>query len=221
MPPQETPTPAFPPPGRLRRLDGRVKLALLLAFCFVTQGLPDAWLAPWLAALCLLFLNREMRAAPMRAMLRGGLFFSLFWFIMKAASDAMGTASLADAAWAALPLAARLFAFALVGMGFVGLSSPVEIGRSAAWYLGFAAGRRAWKPALAIALTAWFLPQTLRLASDVRTAIRARGLRLSWRDKALIIVGVSLRILERKADELAVGLASRRVDDYRSWYASE
>jgi hypothetical protein len=93
----------------------------------------------------------------------------------------------------------------------------METGRAAAWYMRPVIGRYAWKPALAIALTAWFLPQTLRLASDVSAAIRARGLELPWRKKALLILGTSLRILEHKAGELAVGLASRRLDDGRTW----
>lgn len=206
-----------PPPGRLRRLDGRVKIILLVAACFLCQYLPESWLIPWLAALAALFLIRDMRAAGITAMLRGGLYFILFWLAMTIGSDLLAGKTLQNAVSASLPLGGRLLSLTLVGMAFVGLSSPLETGRAAAWFLRPFVGQRAWKPALAIALTAWFLPQTLRLAGEVSAGMRARGLRLPLRTRLFLLVGTSLRILERKAAELAVGLASRRLDDWRSW----
>lgn len=252
---------SFPPPGRLRRLDGRPKLLLLIAACFVCQYLPGAWMPLWLAVLSCLFLSREMRVSGVLAMLRGGLYFVGFWFLMKAGMDWLWGTDPRSAVLDALPLAGRLLALTLVGMAFVGLSSPMETGRAFAWFIRplsekhlwlvslplalaawflpsvagmdvrvpafaaavalplfrFAIGGNAWKLALAVALTAWFLPLTLRLAADVAAGMRARGLRLPWRKKALVVVGTSLRILEHKAWELAVGLASRRLDDCRTW----
>lgn len=205
------------PPGRLRRLDGRAKIVLLVAACFLCQYLPDIGLIPWIAALSGLFLLRDMRAAGVAAMLRGGLYFILFWLAMTIGSDLLAGKAPYDAVLASLPLGGRLLSLTLVGMAFVGLSSPLETGRAAAWFLRPVVGRWAWKPALAIALTAWFLPQTLRLAGAVSAGMQARGLRLPLRTRIFLLVGTSLRILERKAAELAVGLASRRLDDWRSW----
>jgi hypothetical protein len=68
-----------------------------------------------------------------------------------------------------------------------------------------------------VALTSWFLTVNLRLAGDVLDSIRARGLKMPWHKKAMLVAGTSLRILENKADELAVGLASRRLDDWKGW----
>lgn len=206
-----------PPPGRLRRLDGRAKIILLVAACFLCQYLPEPWLILWLAVLAALFLIRDMRAAGVTAMLRGGLYFILFWLAMTIGSDLLAGKTLQTAVAASLPLGGRLLSLTLVGMAFVGLSSPLETGRAAAWFLRPFVGQWAWKPALAIALTAWFLPQTLRLAGEVSAGMRARGLRLPLRTRLFLLVGTSLRILERKAAELAVGLASRRLDDWRSW----
>lgn len=255
------PSRTVPPPGFLRRLDGRAKLLLLIAACFVCQYLPAAWLPLWLALLSCLFFAREMRAAAIVSMLRGGLYFVGFWFLMKAGMDWLWGAELRPAVLDALSLAGRLLSLTLVGMAFVGLSSPMETGRALAWFIRplsegrvwlaapllaaaawflpsvaevdlrvpaiaaaialplfrFGVGNNAWKLALAVALTAWFLPLTLRLAADVAAGMRARGLALPWRKKALVVVGTSLRILEHKAQELAVGLASRRLDDYRTW----
>lgn len=201
----------------VRRIDGRLKLLLLIAACFLCQYVPEAFLPVWLAALAALFLIPDMRRGGIRAMFFGGLYFMAFWMIMTVGSDLLAGKPLLDALAAALPLGGRLLALTLVGMAFVGLATPMETGRAAAWYMRPFLGHAAWKPALCIALTAWFLPLTLRLSGQVRAGMRARGLRLPWRRRAFLLVGTSLRILERTAAELAVGLASRRLDDWRSW----
>ena len=212
-PPEFPSTASFP-----RRLDARLKLPLLLAACFATQHLPDALLFPWLAILASLFVVPELRRSGPRGIVRGGLVFALFWLTMKTVFDWLGGLALADSLAGALPLAGRLAALTTIGAAFTGLTSAVETGRAASWFLTPLTGGRVWKPALAVALTVWFLPQTIRLASAVSAGLRARGLEaLPWRKKALLLVGTSLRILERKAGELAVGLASRRLDTPQAW----
>lgn len=215
--PATPPPPAFPRPGRLRRLDGRVKLAALIAACFITQYAPGPLLPIWLCLLACLFALREMRSAGVRTMIRGGIYFTLFWYAMKMGSDLIAGTAAGAAALAALPLAGRLLALTCIGAAVVGLASPVEIGKAAAWCIRPVAGDAAWKPALLVALTAWFLPLNLRLAGDVLAAAKARGLKLSRRRKFFLVVGAALRILDRKASELALGLASRRLDDPRAW----
>lgn len=207
--------PEAPPPPFM--LDGRLLLLLLIAACFVCQYIPAGLLPAWLLLLACLFIPKKMRNDATRRMLRGGAFFVLFWFAMVALSDLTAGKGWRESAAAALPLGARLFALTLVGTAYAGYVSPVTTGKAAARFLRPLLGRPAWRPALAIALTAWFLPQALRLSSDVRLAMRARGLALPWRRRALLVVGTSLRILEAKADELAVGLASRYLDDERTW----
>jgi ABC-type cobalt transport system, permease component CbiQ and related transporters len=205
------------PPGRIRRLDARIKLLALIVLCFATQYSPDVFLPLWLGALALLFFIREMRSETVRPLARGAFGFILFWLVMKIGSDMAGGAPAMDAIVLALPLGERLLALSVIGMAFVGLSSPIETGRAVAWCIGPVLGKEAWKPALVIALTAWFLPMTLRLAGDVTKSIRARGLVMPRRKRIVVIIGTALRILEKRAAELAVGLASRRVDDYRTW----
>ena len=206
-----------PAPGFLRRLDARMKLPLLMAACLIGQHLPNAWIAPWLLLLSCMFFAREMRFGGVMAMARGGLWFVAFWLALKALSAMLDGTAPVQAFVESLPTALRLAALVLVGMAFVGLSSPLETGRAAAWYLRGFVGDRAWKPALAVALVAWFLPVTLCVTGEVLTAMRTRGLQLPWRKKMVLLAGNSLRILERKAAEVAVGLASRRLDDDRSW----
>ncbi len=202
-----------PPPGWLRRLDGRIKMLMLIAACFVTQYIADIWLPLWLALLACLFTVREMRTGRVLALARGAFWFTLFWLVMKVGSDLMGGKEPMEALLGGLPLAGRLAALSIIGMAFIGLSSPIETGRAFAWFIKPLAGKWAWKPALVIALTAWFLPITLRLAGDVAGSIRSRGLIMPWRKKVLLIIGTALRILEHTAAELAVGLVSRRVGD--------
>ncbi|MCD8138261.1 MAG: hypothetical protein LUE17_00515 [Planctomycetaceae bacterium] len=205
------------PESRIRRLDGRITLLLLLAACFVCQYIPVTYLPLWLACLGSLFFLREMRRVEITAMLRGGLYFMAFWMVMTVGSDLLAGKPFATAILASLPLGGRLLALTLVGMAFVGLATPMETGRAAAWFLRPVLRSHAWKPALCIAMTAWFLPVMLRLTGQVRAGMRARGLRLSWGRRLTLLVGTSLRILESMAVELAVGLASRRLDDWRSW----
>ncbi len=205
------------PPGWLRRLDGRVQIILLVLACFITQYLPTTWLPLWLAFLACLFLMREMRVFKVLALARGAATFTLIWFGMKLVSDLISGVPSVQALVDALPVAGKLIALSCIGTAFVGLSSPIETGRAMSWYLYPLLRKNAWKPALVMALTAWFLPITLRLAGDVLGAMRARGLKMPWRKKALLVIGTSLRILEHRAGELAVGLASRRVDDQRTW----
>lgn len=202
-----------------RGMDGRAQLALLLASCFATQYLPDGLLPFWLAFLGLLFLLPAARGGAAGSMLKGGVYFTLFWLAMKAGSDAFGGMGIAASLLSGLPLAGRLLALTVIGAIFVAVASPLAIGRAVAWFLSPLLGRNAWKPALAIALTAWFLPQTLKVSADILAAMRARGLRLSWRRKALLLAGALLRILERRAAEVAIGLASRGLDNSRTFLA--
>ena len=206
-----------PPPRAFFRMDGRVKLFLLIVACFIDQYLPASVLAVWIAAQAALLFAPELRQGQVGVMLRAGLYFILFWLVMTVGSDLLLGKPFAASLEAALPLALRLLGFTLTGIVFVGMSQPLETGRAVAWALRPILGKQAWKPALALALTAWFLPVTLRLTGRVREGMRARGLRLPWHKKASLLLGTSLRILEDMASELAVGLASRRLDDYRSW----
>ncbi len=207
-----------PPPGALSRLDGRIKLAILVAACFMCQYAPAAWLPVWLALLAAVLARREARSGNARAMLRGSAAFIIFWLVMTAGSDLLAGKGWREAVPGALPLGGRLLALTLVGVAFAGIASPLETGKATAWFMRPFLGRAVWKPALGIALTAWFLPLTLRAAGDVREGIRARGLVLPARKKLFLAAGAGLGILERTAGELAAGLASRRLDDWRSWH---
>lgn len=204
-------------PKSLRDIDARLQIILLVAGCLVCQYLPQAFLLPWLALLAAAFLRRELRTGATRMLLRGGIVFTLFWLAMKFLSDVIGGTGPATALFAGLPLAGRLLALTMIGALFVGVSSPLATGRAVAWFIRPVAGDAAWKPALVVSLVAWFLPQTLSLAGQVSAGMRARGVRLGPVRKAFVVCGTALRILQRRSEELAVGLASRRLDDSRSW----
>lgn len=205
------------PPGVLTRLDGRVKILLLLLACFASQYLPLAWLAGWVVFLACLIATPDVRRGQVGAMLRAGVVYILFWLAMTIGSDVALGGTWTQALAGAVPLGLRLLALTLTGIVYMGVSMPLETGRAVSWFLFPFFGERAWKPALLVALTAWYLPLTLRLAGQVRAGMRARGLALPRYRRAFLMVGASLRILERTASELSVGLASRRLDDWRSW----
>lgn len=205
--------------GRLAAsmLDGRVKLVLLILSCFISQYLPSYLLPIWLLALGCLFIPRGRRGVTFYSMLRGGVIFILFWLVMTAGSDIVSGKGWLESILAALPLGGRLFALTLAGIAYIEYVSPIETGRAVTWFLTPLLGGMAWKPGVAVALTAWFLPQSLRLSGEISSAMRARGLRLSFWRRSVLLAGTALRILEAKAEELAVGLASRGLDDERSW----
>ena len=200
------------------RLDSRLKAAMLFGASFLTQYFPPWALPLWLAVLACLFLRREMRAAEALAMLRGAAVFAAAWFAMLFPCLAWQySGDVAAASAAALPMAGRLLAWAVLGMAFARFSPPIETGRAAAWFLRPFLGGRAWRAGLALALVAWFLPATLHLVGDVNAAIRARRLSLPWRRRVFLVAGTALRLMEKKAWELALGLASRRLDQDRAW----
>lgn len=202
----------------VRRLDARCKLALLLAGSFFIQYLPPWCLIPWIALLCLFYLHREMRTAEAAAMTRGAAIFTAIWFVLLYLYLLWqaGGGWLA-AFWQALPFTGRLAAWALLGIAFTRLSPPVETGKAVAWFVRPLFGRHAWKAGLGMALVAWFLPLGLHLVADINASIRMRRIRLGWRRRAYLVTGTALRLMEKKAWELAVGIASRRLDEDKAW----
>lgn len=199
------------------RLDARIKLLLLLTASFITQYQPDWFLPIWLLGLSGLFAHREMRTSAAIAMVRGGAVFAAVWFMMLFIYLLWSGAVAADAARYALSMAARLLALALAGAAFARLSPPIDTGRAASWFLRPFLGRHAWKAGLSLALVAWFLPTALRLLGEVNAAMKMRRIKTGWRKKSLLLCGTALRLMEKKAWELALGLTSRELDRDGVW----
>ena len=219
--PVPAPRGAVGAPAEPSRLDPRLKILLLLAGSFAIQYLPAAYLPLAPVLMSGFFLFREMRTEAAVRMARGGFFFALFWLAVMIAASAGEKGGLGSALLAALPFTARLASLSIAGIAFARLSPPVETGRAVAWFARPFAGNRAWRIGLALALVAWYLPTILRLAGDVRTAMRARRLKPTWRQQARLIPGTALRLMGKKADALALGLASRKLDDDRAWTRRE
>ncbi len=195
------------------KLDARIKLLLLLAASFITQYQAEWFLPIWLVLVCGLFIHPEMRTMEARRMLRGGVVFSLFWFLMVVAYlvwDMDG--NLTGAAWQALPMTLRILTLTIAGTAFVRLTSPLESGKAAAWFLRPFLGKRAATVGLALALVAWFLPIALRLVGDINASLKARHVKLGLFRKIFLVSGTALRLMEKKAWELALGICSRKVD---------
>lgn len=198
-----------------RRVDARLKLILLLVASFITQYQAEWFLPFWLLLLCGLFIHPEMRTLEARRMLRGGLVFSLFWFVMVMAYLAWDMdGNVTAAAWLALPMTLRILALTIAGTAFVRLASPLESGRAAAWFLRPFIGRRAATAGLALALVAWFLPIALRLVGDINASLKARHVRLGLLRKVFLVSGTALRLMEKKAWELALGISSRKLEEF-------
>lgn len=204
-------------PRTVSRLDARIKIALLLAGSFATQYLPPAWLPFWLAALCLLYLHREMRTAEAYAMTRGAAIFSVVWLALLYIYLAWQAGGKPGAFLSALAFTGRLAAWALMGIAFTRLSPPVETGKAVTWFLRPFFGDKAWRAGLGLALVAWFLPLGLHLVADINGSLRMRRIILPWRKKIFLITGTALRLMEKKAWELALGIASRRLDSSQTW----
>lgn len=201
----------------IMRLDARLKILFLLGGSILTQYLSGGRLAVWLAALCALLCLRDLRTRATLRLLRGGALFSAFWFCAQFVASLFKDKPAADAALDALPFAGRLLALAILGIAFVAVTPPIQTGKAATWYLSPFLRTGAWKAGLALALVGWFLPNCLDLIGKTGEAARARGLTLNWRARVRLTVGAALRTLEKQAETLADGLASRRLDHPGVW----
>lgn len=206
----------------LRAPDPRPIALLCLVFGVLT------WQTSPLGAAChLIFFLLLMGLAPQRArpallgtgLWRSGLAFVGLWTGVKLgmlwwdAGWAFAPAMLAEAGELGLRLAALL----AIGVALTALVSPPALCRAVAWALRPLLGRRAWEPALALALMLHFVPLIWETAGRIRLAMRCRQLPASRRRRTLLFLQSLLRALAQRTWTQTLAIAARDLDCEEAW----
>ncbi|GAB7079184.1 hypothetical protein JCM14635_08570 [Megalodesulfovibrio paquesii] len=210
---------AMATPALLRSPDPRPIALLCLALGILT------WQTSLPGAAChLVFFLGLIFYAPRRAgfnagLLRSGLGFVVLWSAVK-----LGLL-LWEADWRYAPamlatageLGLRLAALVSIGVALTALVSPPALCRAAAWALRPVLGRRAWEPALALALMLHFVPLIWETAGRLRLALRCRQLPLSRRRQTLLFLQTLLRALALRTWTQTLAIAARDLDRDEAW----
>lgn len=218
-------------PPALRALDPRPVALMCLVFGILTwqTGAVGAacHLALFLGLIALAPLLREPGANRDRTriglhgsgLLRLGLMFVGMWTAVKFAM------LLWEADWIYAPwqlaeaglLGLRLAALLAIGVALTVLTSPLSLCRAAAWTLRPLLGKRAWEPALALALMLHCFPLIWGTAGRIRLAMRCRQLSLSRRQQALLFLQTLLRTLASGTWTQTLAIAARDLDRDEAW----
>ncbi|AGW13330.1 CbiQ family ECF transporter T component [Megalodesulfovibrio gigas] len=213
-------------PRALNTLDPRPVALLCLVFGILT------WQTDALGAAChlALFLGLILCAPRLGGsrggqnpagppLLRAGLVFVGMWTAVKFVM------LLWEAGWKYQPahltdaglLGLRLCALLAIGVALTALTSPLALCRAAAWTLRPLLKRRAWEPALALALMLHFVPLIWGTAGRIRLAMRCRQLPLSRRRQTLLFLQTLLRALATGAWTQTLAIAARDLDRDDAW----
>ena len=196
---------------RLALLDGRVKIPAALALGLALWTLP--WPGVIALALGLFGLALALRAAGWisGASLLAVPLFGLGWGVTAFALKLLDGLTPATASAAASALLALRLA-ALMGLGLIlgRTSSPVQMGRAAAWYLRPLGRRRAADIGLSLAMMLRFIPITWEAFQQIRTAFNLRQPHASWLKRQTLLTQTLLRTLGQRTWHMTLALASRK-----------
>lgn len=169
-------------------------------------------------------------------MLRRSFRIALFWAGLKFVFDALGlvwsaygstegaialqaalSAPLPGYAYAAGLLFVRLLALMLAALALTLAFSTRSLALALGWFLRPLGAERAWKPALAFALMAQYLPRIHRVAAQTRLAAQSRRLPSSGLAYWKLAFPQMFRILAESTWSQAVGIAGRGLDRAEAW----
>lgn len=223
--------------------DPRLCLVLTMVMSVSAWSAPPFSLFLYLAVMGAIWVScRLWLTAPPKA-LRSACRFSLFWALCAFLVDG---SSLVPALWAhaaaatpdAAPLAVgvptlgaegitlarvsallflRLFSLMLAALILTSLCSPRSLGLALTWFLRPFCREHAWKPALALALMAQYLPLILQALHTTRTAFRSRGLPAHGLRYWLRALPHTFRLLADRTYSQAVAVISRGLDTEAAW----
>lgn len=117
----------------------------------------------------------------------------------------------------ALLLFLRLLTLMAAALALALHLSPRSLALAVTWFLRPLAGKNAWKPALALALMAQYLPRIHHISAQTRLAARSRGLPDSGLAYWRIALPQVIRLLSQSAWGRAVGIVSRGLDCPEAW----
>lgn len=183
----------------------------------------------YLATALLPFGLKTLRGRAEPGALAGIFRFALFWACLKLAMDAASfalsnwpafadcQAALLTAAGQALLLFLQVFALMTAALALTLALSPSMLARAVSWLIRPFAGKNAWKPALAFALMAHYLPRIQRMIRQAKTAALSRGLPAKGKAFWLLAFPHIFRMLARGTWSQAVAIAGRGLDTAEAW----
>lgn len=156
-------------------------------------------------------------------------FFALFWAGLKCVVDAVAAfAGLWPDLSAALEtlspvpgqaglLFVRIFSLMAAALALTLYLSPGKLALAVGWFIRPLAGKNAWKPALAFALMAHYLPRIHRMIRQCRTAALTRGLPSKGVTFWKIAFPHLFRLLGQSTWNQAVAIVCRGLDSEEAW----
>ncbi|MDL2267769.1 hypothetical protein LJC46_07270 [Desulfovibrio sp. OttesenSCG-928-G15] len=188
---------------------------------------PGVWL--YLVAALAPYGLRSIRDRAEPGAFSGLCFFALFWAVLKCVVDAVFAFAThwpdASAAFVALGpapaqaalLCIRIFSLMALALALTLYLSPGRLALAVGWFIRPLAGKNAWKPALAFALMAHYLPRIHRMIRQCRTAALTRGLPSKGLAFWKIAFPHLFRLLGQSTWNQAVAIVCRGLDAQEAW----
>ncbi len=225
----------------LLRLDTRL-LTALVSLCGIL-----AWVMPWQVTL-LLFIPALLIAATAAVELRDGRvalaaygLFVLFWTVSQLLLFLLehpGQFAAANAR--ALLLGARLFALLGLALAVPLAATPLMLGRTLTWYLGWLVGTErwvcaalfrgkvrpvlaegVWRAALALCLMMAFFPRSMRAMKGLRRSLLMRAPKLPLHRRVALLGLALVRVVSAQTWDMTLAIASRNLYRPEPWIWSK
>lgn len=220
--------------------DPRLCLTLTMVMSVAVWTARPLALCLYLAVMGSIWTVCRLRQTAPPGALRSAIRFSLFWALCAFLVDGSGLlpALWAHAVAATTPdapslavlggeaatllrasslLFLRLFTLMLAALILTSLCSPRSLGLALTWFLRPFCREHAWKPALALALMAQYLPLILQTLHTTRTAFRSRGLPAQGPRYWLRALPHTFKLLADRTYSQAVAVISRGLDTETAW----
>ena len=223
--------------SRVARIDPRLLVAL------VSLGGVLAWLLPWqggavfFALACVLALTAAVELRDGRAALAAYGLFVLIWTVSQLLLYLFeNPGQFGDALAVSAYLGGRLFTLLGLALAVPLAATPLTLGRTLAWYLGWLAGAEtfvcttllrgkvrpvlaggAWRAALALTLMMAFLPRSMRAVGALKRSLSLRAPRLPLHKKVALMGLAVLRVVSSQTWDMTLAIASRNMDRPEPW----
>ncbi len=217
----------------LTRLDTRILVGL------VSLSGVLAWVLSWQATLCFFILaaaiafTAAVELRDGRAALTAYILFVLLWTASQLVLYLFERpGEFGPATAQSLLLGGKLFTLLGLAMAVPLAATPLMLGRTLTWYLGWLVGMEAWvcrtvlrgkaapvlaggvwRAALALCLMMAFFPRSLRAMRELRRSMLMRAPSLPLRKKVVLMGLALLRVVSAQTWDMTLAIASR--DLYR------
>lgn len=197
--------------------DPRLKIVIAAVAGFLAWHSGVVGLGVYLAVLTGLAMVLRGGRVPLQTALRRGAVFAGFWAVAKLLLTVWEGASWQAASVDAGVLGLRLLVLMGIGFALADSASPREMALGVASMLRPVLGKRAWRPALSLALMIHFLPVAMALHERTAVAMAARRVERSRWVRFQLRVSSWLGGLSREASSQAMAVAARGLDREEAW----